>query len=124
MLNEDDFPTPEFYILKMVQARKDHVCHECVRTISRGELHESVSAKWDGEVQRVRTCAHCLRIRSAFVDLNGLYVHGVLSDFVGEYCGESLAAKLLSGHMMDQWQDCDDATLDRLVKEFTEEATS
>lgn len=54
---------PEFFSPKMVTARKDHVCCECGDAIKKGEKHEYVVGKWEGEFDYFRTCQTCKNIR-------------------------------------------------------------
>lgn len=57
---------PEFYRQSTVKARKVHHCYECREDIPRGAVHESVTAKWDGDVSTMRTCLSCVEIRDHF----------------------------------------------------------
>lgn len=45
------------------QARKDHKCSECRRTIKAGESYESVFGISEGEGCTYKTCAQCLALR-------------------------------------------------------------
>ncbi len=54
---------PEFYISTRRTARKTHRCEECRCFILPGEKYENVTAKWEGDVSGVKTCAHCLALR-------------------------------------------------------------
>jgi hypothetical protein len=58
-----DYDPPAFCRIKVVQARKEHKCRECYRTIKVGETYETASGMWDGSLGRFKTCSHCLEIR-------------------------------------------------------------
>lgn len=45
-------------------ARKEHRCCECRRTICRGDLHEYVKGLWDGLWSEFRTCLFCCDLRA------------------------------------------------------------
>jgi hypothetical protein len=51
---------PTFYEEKMVTARRDHRCCECLGAIAKGERYERKSGKWEGQVQTYKTCQRCL----------------------------------------------------------------
>jgi len=85
----------EFYVTKMVKARKAHECLECKRKIKSGEMYERVKAKWDGQIDTICTCSTCLEIRKAFFCT---YVHGSMwVDFEYEAVEEDLDLSKLEG---------------------------
>lgn len=49
----------EFSRAKNVKGRKAYHCYECGRDIQLGEVHHSMSGKFDGTVETYRTCLHC-----------------------------------------------------------------
>lgn len=55
---------PEFYHAAISTARKPHRCEECSGRILPGEKYEAVRAKWDGSVSTVKTCQHCVDLRT------------------------------------------------------------
>src|SRR3990167_7116206 len=66
---------------RMVKARKDHHCGECHRTISKGETYEHGRFVDDYGFPVVRTCAHCVAVRSwLVVQCGGWLYEGVLED--------------------------------------------
>lgn len=69
----------DFYVSKLVRARKPHVCCECDGGIAVGEVYEAVSGKNQGFFT-ARTCAVCFEVRRAFVC--GSWVHGELWESV------------------------------------------
>jgi hypothetical protein len=57
---------PDFHSTRTVKAAKPHQCTECRAPIERGEHHEVVAGKWDGEFITYRTCLACVEIRTTF----------------------------------------------------------
>jgi len=74
-----DYPQPDFYSEKVVTGRKDHRCCECGTEISKGEKHESVSGKWEGEMNTYRTCLPCVALRNRIAD-GGCFCFSGLGD--------------------------------------------
>jgi hypothetical protein len=62
----DDYDLPAFYQVQVVYARKPHQCCECHREIEPKEEYENVTGKWDGRLNRYKTCLDCLSVRHAF----------------------------------------------------------
>lgn len=58
---------PDFYIKNIRKARNVHICLECNGNITPGDIYEEVRAKWDGEVDTIKTCLSCLIIREKIV---------------------------------------------------------
>lgn len=58
-----DYDAPEFYVKDTRRARKEYRCAECQCKIQKGEEHEHVAAKWEGEVSSIRTCKLCVTLR-------------------------------------------------------------
>lgn len=58
-----DYDAPEFLSRRIVTANKQHKCDDCYRAIQPGERYEYTFGKWDGEVDRFKTCARCLDLR-------------------------------------------------------------
>lgn len=58
-----DYDQPEFYLRRMIKAKKRHQCEECGAPILMGEEHEYVSGKWDGYFSTFRTCSGCAELR-------------------------------------------------------------
>jgi len=54
------------YTSKMVTARKKHVCDECLKDITAGDLYEYLSMKFDGSFCVYKTCLACKSIRDIF----------------------------------------------------------
>jgi len=51
---------------KIVTARKRHTCHECGRTIERGEKYERVAFLMDGKWHLRKTCEDCMSMSDQF----------------------------------------------------------
>lgn len=64
------------------RARKTHRCGECGREIERGESYWIIGGVSEGEVYKVRTCAHCYAGPCAWLvkHCRGYLTHGVLDD--------------------------------------------
>lgn len=74
-----DYPTPEFYNQSMVKGRNNYSCCECGCTIPKGDRHESVSGKWEGDMRTFRTCLPCVALRDRIAD-GGCFCLTGLSD--------------------------------------------
>ena len=48
------------------QARREHTCGECRRTISPGEKYERANLGHEGSVITFKTCEDCLSVRESF----------------------------------------------------------
>ena len=75
---------------RVIVARKEHACYECRRVIARGERHELVTGRCEGEWVSYRTCLVCVEIRSA-LSCDG-WVYGWLWQSVHEMFAESAPA--------------------------------
>lgn len=64
---------PEFVQVKIVKARKSHVCCECVEKIEIKKQYEKVSGKWDGEFSTFKTCLPCSNIRKDYFKCGWIY---------------------------------------------------
>lgn len=61
-----DYDEPcDFWVQKMIKARKPHICSECTRIIQPSEVYERVSYKYDGDVCAVIICGFCSEIGCA-----------------------------------------------------------
>jgi hypothetical protein len=70
-----DLEIPEFFNEEVVQARKEHKCYECRRTIEKGWYYHRSTGKWDGQVSTYKTCNRCTMIQKwmrEFADNNDL----------------------------------------------------
>ena len=79
---ECDYDQPTFFNCKTVKGRKEYLCDECLRTIAKGEYHESVSGLWDGSLSSFRTCCDCVAMRGD-MDLD-CWCYGKLMDEVSQ----------------------------------------
>lgn len=57
---------PEFYRAEYPTARKAHKCCECKGDILPGQTYLRETGKWDGGIERFKTCLPCQRIRAAY----------------------------------------------------------
>lgn len=90
-----DYEPYEFCVTTTPTARKAHRCGECRSTIAGGERYERVSAKWDGQVETLRTCGRCLALRE--------YVEAHVPCFCWAH-GEMLADA--EEVIRDYWHEC------------------
>lgn len=67
---------PEYYLRRIVTARKKYRCYECERPIVAGQRYERVVGKWDGCADSHTTCLDCVALAEAFGDGNRF--HGAL----------------------------------------------
>jgi hypothetical protein len=83
----------EFYKATRPRARKQHIkaCAECGGDINRGEVYELVKAKWEGQVDTIKTCPVCLEIRKAlFCSFYHFGMWAELEEQADEICISSL----------------------------------
>lgn len=59
-----DYDPPELYCRDIRRARKPHRCEECSGRIAIGETYEHISGKWDGYMDRFKTCSRCVDLRT------------------------------------------------------------
>lgn len=78
-LGDYDGDAAQFYNEKLVTARKAHVCYECQEPIAKGQQHERVTGKWDGDIRTYRFCAGCWEILHEFSE-DGAMCFGVTWD--------------------------------------------
>ena len=55
---------PTVYSKRVYRAKKAYKCEECAGPISPGEQYEYVFAIWDGYDSQIKTCQHCVDIRT------------------------------------------------------------
>src|SRR5687768_5642766 len=77
-LGDYDGDTAQFYTEREVTARKDHQCYECCEPIRKGEKHQLVTGRWEGEFTTYRFCAPCWEITGEFSD--GARTFGIAYD--------------------------------------------
>lgn len=80
-----DADEPQVYQLRIVKARKKHICCECRETIGVGRLYEVAHELYDGHWMSWKTCLPCSRIRSDLCRCG--YVHGELRVAIQECLG-------------------------------------
>jgi hypothetical protein len=66
-------------------ARKDHVCYECGRTISKKEKYQYTFGVWGGDVNTYKTCEHCVVGQKWLWETCGGYLHGGLDEEMREH---------------------------------------
>jgi hypothetical protein len=76
---------PDFFVSKIMKARKSHKCCECKQEIKQGEKYEKVTGKWDGEISTVKTCYICTLIREDYCPHG--YEFGRLREILWECLG-------------------------------------
>lgn len=77
--------------LHMVVARKAHRCGECQRVIQSGEQYERGAFADDYGISTVKTCAHCVAVRSWLdVQCDGFLFQGVLEDLEEHWQDDTL----------------------------------
>src|SRR5258706_5117559 len=55
----------------VVTGRKEYACTECRLPIIKGQRHELIKGRWEGEFCQYRTCLLCVEIRDHFACGNG-----------------------------------------------------
>lgn len=75
----------EVFRVKMVRARKEHVCCECGKKIKSRSLYEYVFGIWNGEPSIFKTCASCAVIRDDYCPSGAIYGH--LAETIKECLG-------------------------------------
>lgn len=81
----------EFTVERFVSGRKDYKCAECSDAIPKGERHQVIVGKSDGEFFTMRTCGFCAaeRKRIALDHIDMPPVYGDLACWlVAEILGE------------------------------------
>jgi hypothetical protein len=78
----------QFYSANTRKARKPHKCEECRRTIEPGELYQHVSAKWEGDLDTVKTCSHCVVAQKWLQKECGGFLHHAVLDDLEEHVRE------------------------------------
>lgn len=96
----------EFYVARMVRARKPHVCYECGGPIVVGEVHEYAGGRLDGWWS-ARTCAACCRGPLAFVDRNcgGGRYHGNLIGHLQDVVADGGLRSVFAEGLVIRWID-------------------
>jgi hypothetical protein len=110
-LGDYDGDEATFYHEREVTGRKPHDCFECRGVIAKGERHNVVSGKWDGEVRTYRFCAGCWEVMGEFSE-NGRTFGVVWETFESEWasgatlqgCLNRLTSVSAKQHMTRQWQ--------------------
>ena len=79
----------EFYSATERKARKSHKCAECGRVIAPGETYQWVAAKWDGQIDTIKTCAHCVIAQKWLTKECGGFLHHAVIEDLREHIDES-----------------------------------
>ncbi len=56
----------EVSLVKVITARKEHICCECHETIKAGQKYEQATLLFDGSWMTYKTCIPCQRIRDHY----------------------------------------------------------
>ena len=91
----DDGEQPSVHTVKMVRARKTHICCECYGTINPGDEYEIARGCWDGHWDTFHTCLFCSRIRTAWCSHG--YIYGQLRSTIWDCQGIDIE----TGEMLD-----------------------
>lgn len=70
-------------------ARKDHRCKECGRTINSGERYHLDVFVSDGEVTSHKSCAHCMVVREWLAAECGGWLFGFVEEDAAEHVSEN-----------------------------------
>lgn len=92
-----DFDPPEFYCNAVRKARKEHKCTECGKIIKPKEIYEHTSGKWDGVINRFKTCDDCLSIKDSFF-CDG-FMHGGLYELLCQHitdCEGQISSEIIN----------------------------
>lgn len=84
----DEGCSTEFYSAITRKARKPHKCAECGREIQCGESYQHVSAKWEGDLSTVKTCAHCEVLQKWLLKECGGFLHPAVVEDAEEHIRE------------------------------------
>lgn len=58
-----NYDMPSVYVQETRKARKEHKCAECGSNIKPGQQYEHTFGIWDGHLDRIKTCQHCVDMR-------------------------------------------------------------
>lgn len=65
--NNCDFDyAPEFFNIRTIKAKKNHICCECGKKIQPGEKYDYTAGKWEGDFFTYKTCQFCAQVRTDF----------------------------------------------------------
>lgn len=79
----------EFSSVRKVVAAKQHICEECHQPIVKGERHDYLAFKYDGDFNTIRSHAECTEARVTYMRDNDIDEAGFLID-EWENAGEPL----------------------------------
>ena len=88
MCGVDDCEPSAFSRIESPVARKPHRCHECRRTIQRGEQYQRFTCENDGSVVSHKACSHCAASQEWLLCHCGGWVTGVLLEELEEHWEE------------------------------------
>lgn len=92
----------EFFVEKLVKARKPHTCCECHDAIQPGETYQRITGMWDGQIDTYKTCLPCSRIRADYAPCS---CFEFLDDEIAETLGVHLDGSLSFKGMQDEeWE--------------------
>lgn len=77
----------EFFKVKMIRAKKEHICCECKKKILPGKLYEYVFGVWGSDPSSFKTCSTCAAIRHDYCP-NALF--GELKETIKECLGKEI----------------------------------
>jgi hypothetical protein len=108
MADNDD--RSEFWREKSHRARKTHICEECGRVISIGEVYWYGFGKQDGYIYDSKTCEHC-RVASDWLlrNCNG-FIYGAIIEDLKEHAEGSLPMLRIVVGARRSWRSFQDPT--------------
>jgi len=104
MCRIDDGETTECWSEKHRTARKEHVCHECRRSIAKGEAYWYASGVTSRRGWDAKTCAHC-HVISDWLSANCHgFVHSQQVEDLGEHAEANLPMLRIVVGARRQWK--------------------
>lgn len=80
-----DYDPADIYNEKVVKARKNHICSECSRNITKDEKYKYHFGIWENKPSTFKTCRHCLIAQDWLREECGGFLHGQLRDEIYEH---------------------------------------
>jgi hypothetical protein len=101
----------EFWLEKMIKARKPHKCYECDGAIVPGSVYERIVYKYEGNFECIIICALCSEIGRAFscggrqVGTLWEQVHEDLFPNMTTGCLVKLTTAAAKQHLVNKWNE-------------------
>jgi hypothetical protein len=100
----------DFWVEKMVTARKSHQCYECNQPILPGSRYERIAMKYEGDINTYELCSLCSEIGKAFScdgRMLGILwddIHDTLFPQMTTGCLAKLTTAAAKQHLVKKWQ--------------------